>query len=169
LAAGGKLTGSMIGRRRVAITRAVGEAWERFSTERAEVVQRAFRVVGLSLPIDGSEDHQISIKGLATDFLAKRLKEWAMGGVGAVLIGEAEPEREADNEEDGEVEEGVERGEGEEEGAMEVEVEQEVLWEVWRGVESEVRREVEAEDHPSVDIPGEEAEDFPEDLNFHYD
>jgi len=32
----------MIGRRRIAVTWAVGEAWERFSIERVGVVQRAF-------------------------------------------------------------------------------------------------------------------------------
>jgi len=76
---GGRLTGSMVGRRRIALIWAVGEAWARFSTERAEVVRRAFRIVGLSLPIDGSEDHEISIKGLASDHLAEHLKDWGIG------------------------------------------------------------------------------------------
>ena len=52
LATGGSLQGSMVGRRRVATTWAVGEAWERFSLERQEVVRKAFRVVGLSLSVD---------------------------------------------------------------------------------------------------------------------
>lgn len=76
---GRRLIGSMIGRRRVALTWAVGEAWERFSTERAEVVHRSFRTVGLSLPIDGSEDHEISIKGLANHVLVEGLRDWERG------------------------------------------------------------------------------------------
>lgn len=79
LAEGGRLTGSMIGRRRVALTWAVGEAWERFSTERVEVVRRSSRTVGLSLPIDGSEDHEISIKGLANQVLVEGLRDWERG------------------------------------------------------------------------------------------
>jgi len=77
---GGRLTGSMIGRRCIALTWAVGEAWTCFSTERAEVVRRAFCIVGLSLPIDGSEDYAISIKGLASDLLAEHLKDWEVEG-----------------------------------------------------------------------------------------
>ena len=65
-----------MGRRRVAITWAVGEAWEVFSREKAEVVRNSFQVVGLSLPIDGSEDHRLSIKGLANDVLIEGLKDW---------------------------------------------------------------------------------------------
>jgi len=41
--------------------RVVGEVWEMFSTQPAEVVCHVFRIVGLSLPIDGSEDHELSI------------------------------------------------------------------------------------------------------------
>ena len=40
----------------------------------------AFRIVGLSLPIDGSENHEISIKGLASDYLAEQLKDWEIEG-----------------------------------------------------------------------------------------
>jgi len=68
----------MVSRRRVATTWAVGEAWERFSVERVEVVRKAFRVVGLSLPLDGSEDMEISVKGLATEFLKAGLGNWGM-------------------------------------------------------------------------------------------
>jgi len=76
LGEGRRRTGSMIGRRRVALTWAVGEAWECFSTERAEVVRRSFRTVGLSLPIHGSENHDISIKGLANQVLVEGLRDW---------------------------------------------------------------------------------------------
>jgi len=65
----------MVGRRRVAVTWAVGEAWEVFSQERSEVVRKAIRMVALSLPVDGSEDSQLYIKGLASDFLIQGLKE----------------------------------------------------------------------------------------------
>lgn len=81
---GGRLTGSMVGRRRIAVTWAVGEAWERFSVERIAVVQRAFRVVGLSLPIDGSEDHELSIRGLANEYLVEGLRDWGIGGNGGI-------------------------------------------------------------------------------------
>jgi len=73
---GRTLGGSMVVRRRVAVTWAVGEAWEVFSRERSVVVRKAFRMVGLSLPVDGSEDSQLCIKGLASDFLIQGLKEW---------------------------------------------------------------------------------------------
>ena len=72
----------MIGHRQIATTWVVGDAWEKYSTQRVEVVWRAFRVVGLSLPIDRGEDHELSIKTLANDFLAEGLKEWEVGGVG---------------------------------------------------------------------------------------
>ena len=78
---GGSLTGSKVGRRRIAVTWAVGEAWECFSAEKAEVVRRAFRVVGLGLPIDGSADEEISIKGIETGFLTEGLKNWEEGGI----------------------------------------------------------------------------------------
>ena len=78
---GGVLIGSKVGRRRVAVTWAVGDAWERFSAERVAVVQKAFRVVGLALPIDGSADDEISIKGIETGFLTEGLRDWQEGGI----------------------------------------------------------------------------------------
>ena len=73
LGGGGKLTGSMIERRRIAATWAVGEAWERFSREKEEVVCRSFCCVGIALPIDRSADSQISIKGIETGYLVEGL------------------------------------------------------------------------------------------------
>ena len=70
----------MVGRRRVLTTWAVGEAWEVFSRERVEVVKKAFRIVGLALPIDGSCDHEISIKGIDGAYLVEGLKHWEIGG-----------------------------------------------------------------------------------------
>ncbi|KAG0135520.1 hypothetical protein HOY82DRAFT_536693 [Tuber indicum] len=76
LQGGGKLLGSMVGRRRVATTWAVGEAWERFSKEKREVVRKSFRVLGISLPMDGSDDGEISVKGLDTSQLIAGLADW---------------------------------------------------------------------------------------------
>jgi len=76
---GRALAGSMARRRRIAITWAVGEAGETFLQERAEVIRHSSRVVGLSLPMDGSKDSELSIKGLANDFLVEGLKEWRIG------------------------------------------------------------------------------------------
>ena len=52
-----KLTGSMVGRRRILTTWAVGEAWEVFYRERAMVVRQSFRVLGIARSIDESCDH----------------------------------------------------------------------------------------------------------------
>ena len=71
----------MVGRRRILTTWAVGEAWEIFSRERAEVVKKSFRVLGLALPIDGSCDGEISIKGIENAYLQEGLKDWMVGGV----------------------------------------------------------------------------------------
>jgi len=66
----------MVGKRRVALIWAVGQARESFSREKREVVKDSFQVVGLALPIDRSEDHRLSIKGLATDLLVEGLENW---------------------------------------------------------------------------------------------
>jgi len=71
----------MVGRRRILTTLAVGEAWEIFSQQRAEVVKKSFRILGLALPIDGSCDGEISIKGIENAYLQEGLKDWSVGGV----------------------------------------------------------------------------------------
>jgi len=81
---GGRLTSSIVGRRWIAVTWVVGETWKRFSLERVAVVCLAFRIVGLSLPIDGSEDYELSIRGLANQYLAERLRNGEVGGIGEV-------------------------------------------------------------------------------------
>jgi hypothetical protein len=53
-----------VGDRRVMLTEWVGQAWEDLHKYDSEVIRQAFRNVGLSLPVDGSEDHKIKIKGL---------------------------------------------------------------------------------------------------------
>jgi hypothetical protein len=65
---------------RVLMTRCVGKAWEQFSTTRQEVVVQSFRKLGLSLPIDGSCDAELSIKGLDPEVLRSGLKEWKTRG-----------------------------------------------------------------------------------------
>lgn len=52
-----------IGDRRVLTTCCVGDAWYEFCIEKQDLVKRIFRKVGLSLPIDGSADHELDIKG----------------------------------------------------------------------------------------------------------
>jgi len=98
LAEGGQLWGSMVGRRRVLCTWAVGEAWERFSANQAHVVERAFTAVGLALPIDGSRDSEISIKGLETSLFVEGIKDWADGAMvaGGMVEEDADGEGEQD-------------------------------------------------------------------------
>lgn len=61
---------------RVMMTKCVGEAWEIFNREKRDVIIRSFRCLGIALPIDGSCDNEISIKGLDTTMLAEELKNW---------------------------------------------------------------------------------------------
>ena len=53
--------------RRVLVQRCVAEAWQIFSTEKRDVIVNSFRKVGLSLPIDGSCDDKLSVKGISKD------------------------------------------------------------------------------------------------------
>jgi len=71
------ITGSSaVGEMRVMMTKCVGEAWEKFCREKREVIIRSFHCIGASLPIDGSSDGEISIKGLPTPNLMTALKDW---------------------------------------------------------------------------------------------
>jgi len=88
LAEGGKLAGSMVGRRRILTTWAVGEAWEVFSRERVEVVKKSFRILGLALPIDGSCDSEISVKGVENAYLAEGLAKWEIGAKAVIGLEE---------------------------------------------------------------------------------
>ena len=72
--------GSAVGEMRVMMTRCVGQAWERFCREKREVIIRRFSCIGASLPIDGSSDSEISIKGLPTSSLMTALKDWKTQG-----------------------------------------------------------------------------------------
>ncbi|KAG0642465.1 hypothetical protein HOY80DRAFT_1036596 [Tuber brumale] len=57
---------SAVGKMRVMMTYCMGHAWSEFSYDRQEVVIKCFLQLGLSLPINGSSDGKISIKGLET-------------------------------------------------------------------------------------------------------
>ncbi|RPA95487.1 hypothetical protein L873DRAFT_1792241 [Choiromyces venosus 120613-1] len=85
---GGRLAGSMIGRRGILTTWAVGEAWEVFSREQAEVVKKSFRILGLALPINGSCDNEISVKEIESAYLVEGLREWEKGGVAVIDLEE---------------------------------------------------------------------------------
>jgi hypothetical protein len=50
------------------------------SVKTQEVVVRSFRCLGISLPIDGSADAEISIKGLDTSRLMTALEKWETQG-----------------------------------------------------------------------------------------
>jgi len=71
----------MIGRRRILTTWAVGEALEVFSREQVEVVKRSFRILGLALPINGTCDNEISVKGIESAYLVEGLKGLERGGL----------------------------------------------------------------------------------------
>ncbi|RPA89608.1 hypothetical protein L873DRAFT_1849216 [Choiromyces venosus 120613-1] len=64
----GKETWS-VGDRRVMTTICVSRAWDQFCRESHHLVITSFRNVGLSLHPNGSEDHELSIKGIATSEL----------------------------------------------------------------------------------------------------
>ena len=72
---------SAVGEMRIMMTHCVARAWEKFCQERQEVVVRSFRCLGISLPIDGSKDGELSIKGLDTSHLAIALEQWETQGV----------------------------------------------------------------------------------------
>ncbi|RPA94157.1 hypothetical protein L873DRAFT_1793165 [Choiromyces venosus 120613-1] len=112
LAAGECLSGSTIGWRRVLTTWAIGEAWEQFTHERREVIVKAFRVLGISLPISGCEDHEISVKGINKTYLIEGLKDWQQGGH---LVGLEEGAAEEEASEEGAEEDLMELNEEEDE------------------------------------------------------
>jgi hypothetical protein len=93
---------SAVGEMRVLMTRCVGEAWSTFCRERQEVVVKSFRQLGISLPIDGSCDSEISVKGLSTERLMAALTEWKTCGAPS---GEDSDCEESDSESESEDEE----------------------------------------------------------------
>jgi len=79
LTSGATLAGSIVGRRRILTTWAVREAWEIFTWERAVVIKQSFWILGLVLPINGSCDKEISIKGHDCTYLREGIKDWQIG------------------------------------------------------------------------------------------
>jgi hypothetical protein len=61
-----------VGQRRVLLTKWVGQAWDDIHAEDGDMIRRAFKQVGLGLPIDGSQDHEIKIK----DFSEGQVGNW---------------------------------------------------------------------------------------------
>lgn len=57
-----------VGQKRVMSTHTVATAWKRLC-QRPELVQKAFRDVGISLPADGSRDSELRIKGFKPEEL----------------------------------------------------------------------------------------------------
>lgn len=53
-----------VGDRRVLMTKWVAEAWEKVHKDHQDAIINTFRNVGLSLPTDGSQDHELSIRDL---------------------------------------------------------------------------------------------------------
>lgn len=54
---------------RVLVTQAVGAAWEQFCEKHQGLVVQTFRKLGITLPIDGSSDGELSVKGINSSLL----------------------------------------------------------------------------------------------------
>ena len=63
-----------IAERRILVTQAVGEAWDQFTPKYQEQVVEIFRKLGLTLPIDGSCDNELSVKGIEPALL--QIGDW---------------------------------------------------------------------------------------------
>jgi len=50
---------------RILTTSCVGDTFYRFHLEKGDLIRKVFRKVGLSLPVDGSCDHELDIKGFS--------------------------------------------------------------------------------------------------------
>lgn len=66
-----------VSQHRVVTTEAVGRAWEEWykSVDRRKIIIKSFRDTGISLPVDGSCDHELNIKGFAPNELV--IGDWA--------------------------------------------------------------------------------------------
>ena len=53
-----------IGDRRIMVTHWVGQAWRELHAEQSHLIIKAFRKVGLSLAVDGSEDVELHVKDI---------------------------------------------------------------------------------------------------------
>ena len=63
--------------RRVLVQHCLADAWETFCTTKRELIVSSFRKVGLSLPIDGSCDEELSVKGIPSEDL--KVGNWRSG------------------------------------------------------------------------------------------
>jgi hypothetical protein len=81
----GKFT---VGERRVLLTKWVAVAWKRLHEEKKDVIIKTFRQVGLSLNPDGSEDHELKIKGLDNLVIGDYLRPQGSGtdGLESLLL-----------------------------------------------------------------------------------
>jgi len=72
---------SAIGERQILVTHAVAQAWEQFTSSQAykELIVSTFRKLGLTLPIDGLCDDELSIKGIDSSLL--QIGDWREGGL----------------------------------------------------------------------------------------
>jgi hypothetical protein len=61
--------------KRIMVTYVVVAAWERFCTTKQELIQKAFRDVGLSISPCGKDDHLLSIKGY--DHGKPKIGDWS--------------------------------------------------------------------------------------------
>jgi hypothetical protein len=66
-----------VGDRRVLMTWNVGEAWDWLHREKSQLIVKAFQQVGITLPIDGSLDSELKIKGLE----GLEIGDWQVGGL----------------------------------------------------------------------------------------
>jgi len=57
-------------------TECVGNAFSQFHNEKAEVIRRSFWKVGLSLPINGSRDYELDIKGFTSLAIGNWREDW---------------------------------------------------------------------------------------------
>ena len=67
-----------VGDKRVMTTQVVGTAWTQFCCDKTGLIQKAFRDVGVTLPVDGSKDHELRIKGIVAEELATGLEDLSL-------------------------------------------------------------------------------------------
>jgi len=77
-----RLDSSAIGEQRILVTHVVAQAWEPFTSSQAykELIVSTFRKLALTLPMDGSCDDELSIKGIDSSLL--RIGDWREGVLG---------------------------------------------------------------------------------------
>ncbi|KAA8894367.1 hypothetical protein FN846DRAFT_912975 [Sphaerosporella brunnea] len=61
---------SAIGKRRIVLVKAVADVWNEFqSIQKRNMIARTFRKLGMTLPIDGSCNHELSVKDISKEHL----------------------------------------------------------------------------------------------------